>query len=253
MTTEPEVSFILHEAYSQPPPAHIVFVHGALDGSMAYRKVVMQLSGYNTTVYDRRGYGASVGLGATTDLDAHAEDLRSLVGDEPAVVIGHSFGGLVSQLFAAAHPELVSALGLYESPVPGWDDTSLDDEERETIPPLDDPSALVAWFYEHYGDIAWEDVRPGAQRALEAAGPALAADMIAARSFEGSYDPAALAVPTVVAHGENGSTRQVARAVRLAEAIPGAQLIVVPEAGHPCHRTHPDAFVAFVEATVALG
>jgi len=252
MTSEPEVSFILHEAYTQPAPAHIVFVHGALDGSMAYRKVVMQLSGYNTTVYDRRGYGASVGLGATTNLADHVEDLRSLIGEEPAVVIGHSFGGLVSQLFAAEHPELVSALGLYESPVPGWQDAS-ELAEEDVIPRLDDPSALVAWFYERYGDVAWADVRPGAQKALEAAGPALAADMSAARSFEGSYDPGGLAVPAIVAHGENGSPRQVARAQRLAEAIPGAQLMVVPEAGHPCHRTHPQEFVAFVEATVALG
>jgi len=252
MTMEPEVTFILHEAFIQPPPAHIVFVHGALDASMAYRKVVMQLPSYNTTVYDRRGYGASVALGATTNLDRHVEDLRSLIGDEPAVVIGHSFGGLVSQLFATAHPELVSALGLYESPVPGWAETP-ENGEDEMFPSLDDPTALVAWFYERYGDTAWAEVRPAAQRALEAAGPALAADVSAARSFDGTYDPSELSVPTIVAHGENGSLRQVARAERLAEVIPGAQLMVVPEAGHPCHRTHPNAFVAFVEATVALG
>ena len=53
--------------------------------------------------YDRRGYGRSTSLGVG-DLSVHADDLLDLIGDRPAVVVGHSLGGVVALVAAERRP-----------------------------------------------------------------------------------------------------------------------------------------------------
>ena len=46
------------------------------------------------------------------------DDLASVVGDEPAIVVGHSLGGVVALAFASRHPQLAPAVVAYEAPMP---------------------------------------------------------------------------------------------------------------------------------------
>lgn len=242
----PDVSFIVHETWKDPAPADVVLVHGALDRGMAFRKVVQGLHDYNTTVYDRRGYGASVDLGAADDLDVHVADLLELMGDRPAVVIGHSFGGLISLVAASRQPERFAALGVYEPPIPGVGVADFDDGRPS------EPADLVPWFYKRMGDTDWDDMPERARAALLAEGPGLAADLRGAFSGKDEFDPATVTMPTIVAHGEQSVKRHVERSVKLAEELPNGSLIVVPGAKHPAHRTHPAEFVEFVNQVIAL-
>lgn len=239
----PEVSFILHETWKDSAP-NVVLVHGALDRGMAFRKVVQGLHDYNTTVYDRRGYGASVDLGAEPDLDVHVADLLELMGEEPTVVIGHSFGGLISLLAASRHPERFAALGIFEAPIPGRGIASGDARPTE-------PDEAVAWFYKRQGDSAWDEVPERAKGALLAEGPALLADLNAAGAYDGPFDAAAIAVPTVVGWGDASGQHQIDRSVALVDEMPNAEAHPIAGAKHPAHRTHPAEFLAFIEATVA--
>lgn len=245
--TSETVRHILHEASMDPAPADIILVHGALDRGMAFRKVAQHLHRYNVTMYDRRGYGASVTMAPTTDMDVHIADLLGLMTDRPAVVIGHSFGGLISLLAATKHPDRFAALGIYEAPMPG---TKLGDGGGPTPP--EDPDDLVRWFYKRQGDDAFDEMPERAQSALLAEGPGLAADLSAVASLTEPLDATAIAVPTVVAYGAESNDRHVTRSQALVEQLPNAQVFVAEGAKHPCHRTHPDQFVAFIKATVDL-
>jgi class 3 adenylate cyclase len=66
--------------------------------------------------FDRRGVGLSDPVDGTTTLEERMDDLRAVmdaVGSERAALFGMSEGAMTSMLFAATHPERVSALVLW--------------------------------------------------------------------------------------------------------------------------------------------
>ena len=241
---------ILHEAYDEPA-GNIILVHGALDRGMAFRAVVARLGDYDTTVYDRRGYGASLDMPLAGSLDDHVEDLLGLIDGEPSFVIGHSYGGVVSMLAAARHPELIPVLGVFEPPIPGIVlPTDLPGPQPE---PPDDAEHLVRWMYRRVvGESAFDRMGEQARKALVAEAPALRSDLANVRDMNPAFDPSTVKVPTLVGYGGQSIPRHIARAEWLAENLPQGSLMEAPDAAHPCHRTHPAQFVAFIKATIAL-
>lgn len=244
------VTSILHEAYDEPA-GNIILVHGALDRGMAFRGVVQRLGDYNTTVYDRRGYGASLDLPLATSLNDHVEDLLGLIDGTPSIVIGHSYGGVVSMLAAARHPELIPVLGVFEPPIPGI--VLPTDEPGPHPDPPEDPEHLVRWMYRRVvGESAFDRMGEQARKALVAEAPALKSDLTNVRDMSPAFDPSVVHVPTMVGYGGQSIPRHIARAEWLAENLPQGSLMAAPDAAHPCHRTHPEQFVAFIKATIAL-
>jgi pimeloyl-ACP methyl ester carboxylesterase len=72
-----------------------------------------------TCAYDRAGLGNSVSLPGVHDARAEIDDLAHLLDgarlDPPYVLVGHSYGGLLARLFAAAHPQEVAGLVLVDA------------------------------------------------------------------------------------------------------------------------------------------
>src|SRR3954471_16185578 len=91
----------------------VVLVHGSMDRSAAFARARRHLRDLHVVVYDRRGYGRSVGLGAPS-VDGHAEDLLAILDGRPGVVVGHSIGGLIALVAAQRVPELMQAVGAFE-------------------------------------------------------------------------------------------------------------------------------------------
>jgi len=91
-----------------------------MDRSSAFARCCGHLRDLHTIRYDRRGYGKSVDLGAVP-IDGHIADLVDVLDGRPGVVVGHSLGGVIALGAAQRHPELVRAVGAYESPMP-WVD-----------------------------------------------------------------------------------------------------------------------------------
>src|SRR5215210_7308903 len=96
----------------------VVLVHGSMDRSAGFIRTERQLAGRNVARYDRRGYGRSIDAGVATTLDDHVADLFTVIDGRPSVVIGHSLGGIVALVAAQREPELVRAVGAFESPRP---------------------------------------------------------------------------------------------------------------------------------------
>ena len=241
---------ILYDASSEPR-ANVVLVHGALDRSMAFRGVLQRLYAYDVTVYDRRGYGAAVGLTSATSIDDHVADLISVLDDTPSVVIGHSMGGAIAMLAAVARPDLVQALGVFEAPLPGIRLPT--DEAPASVSVPEDPEHLVRWMYRRVvGESAFDRMDPRAQRALVDEAPALRADLESMHDGVEPLDPAAIVAPTVVGYGTESAPRHIARAEWLAEQLPEATLFEASGAQHGCHRSHPELFASFVIEAAGL-
>lgn len=78
--------------------------------------------GYRVTTYDLRGHGASARPATGYTSAAMAEDLRGLhaaLDLKPALVVGHSFGGVVGLHTALLAPECIRGVILSDSFFPG--------------------------------------------------------------------------------------------------------------------------------------
>jgi proline iminopeptidase len=67
--------------------------------------------------FDQRGVGASECVDGRCDLDAYMADIEALrvhFGVDSRHVLGHSWGGLLAQVYAAGSPERVRSLVVVE-------------------------------------------------------------------------------------------------------------------------------------------
>lgn len=94
----------------------VVLIHGACVDADFWRDCAEILCKHHRVfTYDRRGYGRNEET-ADHSIPVQAEDaflLLQRIG-EPCFVVGHSAGSLIAMELAAAHPEFVSGLLLYE-------------------------------------------------------------------------------------------------------------------------------------------
>jgi pimeloyl-ACP methyl ester carboxylesterase len=106
----------------------VALVHGSMDRSGGMLRVRRLLqSSYRVLRYDRRGYARSLAAGPPASFDQQVADLVALLAGRPAVLVGHSFGGLVCLALAERRPELVRAVLAYEAPkmwAPWWPGSS---------------------------------------------------------------------------------------------------------------------------------
>jgi lipase len=223
----------------------VVFVHGVLDRGRAFNRVAGKLDGAcRMEWYDRRGYGRSRELpGAPAGVDRHVDDLVAVLGGQPAVLLGHSFGGISALGAAVRTPELVDAVVLYETSIawaPGWDDDGM-----EAIHSAADPvdAALTLMLGAAYARMD-DDER--AWRRIEARAFLTEEHSVRARV---PYDVARIAAPVVYGYGDEIPMPKVVDF--LAENLAQFEAMRVPGAGHHAHRTHPDEIAALVRIALA--
>jgi pimeloyl-ACP methyl ester carboxylesterase len=96
----------------------VVLVHGSVGNGPATWSAVQPLAErYELVVPNRGGYPPNPPL-ERIDFERQAEELAPLLGDE-AHLVGHSYGGVISLLIAARHPERVRSLTVSEPPALG--------------------------------------------------------------------------------------------------------------------------------------
>lgn len=226
----------------------VVLVHGTMDRSSSFGRVARVLDEFRTIRYDRRGYGHSVDLGPPEGMDQQVDDLLDVIGDQPAMVAGHSYGGTVALAAAARAPELVSGVVAYESPMQWLDWWPRDSAGASAVAAASDPADAAERFMRRMiGDARWMKLPPSTREARRAEGATLIAEMTHARPPSPvPFDPADISQPVIAAHGTEGAAHHARSAQALAEAAPAGELAVVDGAGHGVHLTHPAEFAALV-------
>jgi len=246
---------------SQAEAPLVVLVHGSLDRSASFTRVLRRLDDLHTVVYDRRGYHHSRGvLPLNATLDGHADDLLEVIGGRPAVVVGHSFGGDIA-LSAALRDEGASTIlsvAAYEPPMP-WLAGYRRSAPTAGAPPTpvgsggpdEAGTAAERFFRRMVGDAAWERLPEHTKAARRADGPALEAELTAIRVPDAPFDVSLLTIPATFARGEHSASRHRYAVAWLLEHAPGAQLVEIPGASHGAHLTHPGGFADLARAAVA--
>jgi pimeloyl-ACP methyl ester carboxylesterase len=120
----------------QGSPA-VVFESGLMSTVLSWANIQPEIAKATRAVcYDRAGLGWSDPGPAPRDADQIVKELHELLAlagiSAPFILVGHSFAGLTTRLFAARYPEEVSGLILIDPVVPGeWNPPN--DHNRKRI------------------------------------------------------------------------------------------------------------------------
>jgi 3-oxoadipate enol-lactonase len=176
-------------------------------------------------------------------LDAH--------GIERATLVGHSMGGMVAQDFVATWPERVAKLVLYgTTPAFGGRDPAFAEAFlKARLGPLEDGRGMAAAAPEMLAGMfppgADPEAMPKAVAAMSAIPEAVYRDTVRClTTFDRRASLPGIGVPTLLTAGELDQAAPLKTMQRMAEAIPGARLTVIPRAGHMIHLEQPAAFRA---------
>ncbi|MES9536007.1 alpha/beta fold hydrolase [Actinomadura sp. NPDC000600] len=213
---------------------------------------------------DLRGFGGSLLGDEEPSVDAMADDVARMcrsLGVRRAVFGGLSMGGYVAMALCRRHPDLV--LGLVLAATRATADTGpvrenrlrqadALEEERSTRVLVDEvlPGLVGPTTYRQRALVY------GRVRGLVQATPPQAAAW-AQRAMAGRADSfetlRALRVPALVMIGDEDALATEDEARAMADAMPNAELLVVPRAGHLCSVEQPDLFnQAVAEFAAAL-
>jgi len=243
----------------------VVYVHGLLASSATWQDVLVPASaGRPAIAVDLPGFGFSdrppaydYSVGGESRALAAFLDARGI---GRAVLVGNSLGGAAAMLLAADRPERVAGLVLVDPASPSgripWTILGL------RTPWLGETAlALASRPFIAYGlrhrlyargtrvtegaiDDAWRPLRiPGTRRA------ALAAIRSDPRAHLGVE--ARVRVPTLIVWGERDRLLPASEGERMASRIAGAELRVIPDAGHLPQRERPEAVAAAVAGFVS--
>ncbi|MHC4820567.1 MAG: alpha/beta fold hydrolase [Planctomycetota bacterium] len=175
-------------------------------------------------------------------------------GDRPAVVMGSSFGGMVAQAAALAHPDRVAALVLLGTGA-GWSALPLRLKLLSRMHGLVGrrpyPRAFATIMMPPF-KFPGSQLRETLRRQMLHRTKGYVGDCLdAMRGFDPRSGLAELEVPTLVIHGAGDPVFSWARGLELADTIPGARHVEVPRCGHLPQSTHPEIVVDEVNRFLA--
>jgi pimeloyl-ACP methyl ester carboxylesterase len=209
-------------------------------------------------VFDKRGVGLSDPVPRPPTIEERMDDIRAVMdaaGSQSAALIGYSEGGVMSALFAAAHPERTRALVMYETWVCGL------------LDPLENP-----------GGERWMQVDRDVRNAIEHWGEGASLDLVAPslsssaldRRLYGTFERAAMSpgmakalwesfvevdirpvlptisVPTLIVH-HTGSHIPVENAHYAARHVPGARFVELDGIDHAPFTHDADRIAGEIE------
>ncbi|WP_026455042.1 alpha/beta fold hydrolase [Saccharomonospora iraqiensis] len=232
------------------PP--IVLLHALMGRARTWRSVARWLRPYGHVVgLDARGHGYARNLpvGRTEDFAADVAGLVTQLGEGPAVLVGHSMGGLHALVTAATRPELVRAV-VVEDMAPDLRELSVETWRGhfDSWPvPFRSPEH-VREFFGRAGDYFVECVErrdDGYHLIADPDDLYAVAEEWTRRDFRPYVD--AVRCPVLVIEAGD-SAMPPGQQAELAARVPGGRHVVVPDAAHVVHDDAPDEYRGAVEA-----
>jgi pimeloyl-ACP methyl ester carboxylesterase len=207
---------------------------------------------------DQRGFGYTPLGEGEPSLDLAADDLARLLdelGLERAVIGGLSMGGYVAMAFARRHPGRISGLLLADTKatadprevLAGRERIARAVLERGTVKVLTEEEGLAENLL---GPATMPELTAHVRELIAEASPAAVA--WAQRAMAARPDSlevlAGLDCPAAVVVGEADTVTPLYEAQLMTEALPDAELTVIPSVGHLSSLEAPETFNAVVRA-----
>ena len=262
------------------PP--LLFIHGWLDHGRGFDPLIAKLpQTFRTIALDLRGHGRSGhapgGLYHVTDYLADVDFLLDALGLESVHLVGHSLGGTVALLYAAARPERVRSLTSIESLGPsGGEPEAAVDRLRRFLRDLHKPALkrvyanvdeAAAKLRANNSGLSEEAALLFARHGTEpvsapggtdggGSGVRFTFDPAHRRAFGMAFDEAqtlalfrAISCPVQVIHGTHGYSLDDAQMLARLQALRADPPIAVP-GSHHVHLDSPEEVARHVAAFV---
>lgn len=195
-----------------------LLLHGIGMGRSVYLDVIQRLRG-RIIALDLPGFGEAPEPTRNLTMERHADLVAAYlrhVGADPVVVIGHSMGSQIGAELAARHPSLVAGVVL-AGPTVNKAARNIGSQARYLLSDLVGERPLVIWR--------------GAREYLRG-GPHLIRKIRATVVHEPEKAFARIECPVLVLRGEDDPLAPMSWCREIIDAIPGADLQVIPDHGH---------------------
>jgi len=260
----------LRMAYMDVPPTGqpngrtVILFHGMNFGGFYFAGPidVLRKEGFRVVVPDQIGFGRSskpIMPYNFHDMALNSRKLLQTLGVTKVTVIGHSMGGMLAARFSASFPDITERTVIYD-PIGLTDPRyerpwrSADDAYKATMAQSNDQRwqgfyANIRRYFPSPG--AWKPEYEQCVRILYA--PTLGGDWPRLAMVRSIYqqilylDPVVYDWPkikskTLVIGGEKDGADFPKLARHIADTIPGAELVIIPNAGHVPHLEVPGLF-----------
>ena len=248
----------LHYEASGTGTIPVVLVHGYGMSSEVWEKAMPLFpSDYRWLAVDLRGFGHSDKPEGGYSCPELAEDIAAFLDGlelSQAVLIGHSFGGLVVQHFAASHPERVLALVLsntFAATLPPKGLTPAVEQRINGYGSADENRKVFSASVPRYFDAANvtpADIGRFVEIGLQSGNPALRETLKANYTTPAIPAPrhAALRAPVLILVATHDPFGTFDQAVAMSDAFPNSRIRVITRSGHTPMWEKPSEFAGTV-------
>lgn len=233
----------------------LVFVHGATMTGAGMAPLAAQFPEYNCITVDLPGHGRSGGKTRTT-VEGFTDSVMALVEElqeagtatDQVTFVGFSMGGCITVETALRRPDWLKRAVVLSSGADLKGNTPL----LDTVNAMEDSDFRAADLYVHMGG------RYTAKEELEAETEALVAtkcedvvgisDLRTACDYSRQKDVSGIAVPLLVAAGDDDEIVPVHIPIRLRDAVPDSELLILPYRGHSAIYEEMDTVVRTIRS-----
>lgn len=234
----------------------VVFIHGFPFTHALWNPQIEALKGkFRVIVPDLRGFGESAGgvnEGRHSTMDDYADDVAALLAAleiEEAILVGLSMGGYVAFAFHRKYSEKIQALVLCDTRAEADSEEGKQNRYKliENVQQQGAKAAVEAMLPKLFAPATYEaqpEVVAGIQKLIEENNPQgiINAAAALAERPDSTATLAQIRVPTLIMVGEHDQLTPPPLSQALADGLPGAVLITIPDAGHLSNLENPTEF-----------
>jgi pimeloyl-ACP methyl ester carboxylesterase len=258
---------VYYKAVGQGEPTFIL-LHGFGASLFSWREVMGPLSQYGRVIaYDRPAFGLTERPMTWSGTNPYSPEgnmdlllgLMDQFGVQKAILVGNSAGGTLAMQFTLVHPDRVQALILVDPAVysgggPTWVQLLGDSPQMQHLGPLFVRSISTSGI--QILTTAWHDpskitpaIMDGYTQPLKVNNwdQALWDFTLASHDTGLTRHLKDFNLPILVITGDDDRIVPTAESEKLAGELPGASLVVIPNAGHVPHEERPGDFMQAVE------
>jgi non-heme chloroperoxidase len=243
---------LYYEDEGAGPP--LLFLHGwATSGQVWGAQQADFVRDHRVVTVDWRGCGRSGRPVRGNTIAGVLADLVSLIGAlrlESPVVVGSSIGGTFATELALRHPEVVAAVMPVDGPAFWPAQTTTMDELMDGLR-TDRAGCVADWVPRWFAPGAAPALIDWTIRQVLDSGVYIDDQLPAFNSYDPRPDLPGLRAPIHYLHGELDTEVPVHVARAAAALTPGAEVSVIPGAGHMPHQEQPVAFNAALRTALA--
>ena len=233
----------------------LLYLHGAgSNGHFGHKLLEILSAAHSPLSLDYPGHGRSSGIESLKSVAAYSDFVYAFwkkLGVRPAFLLGHSMGGAIAMDLALRHSDMVEGLGLIctaakfkipEENTQIWKQVM---QGRVSQPFTKDSCS---------GSTPIQVVREGWMEQIKTDPRVRYFDLVACSEVDLTSKLSEIRKPTLVLTGQDDMSIPASRGEQLRDGIPGAKLIVVPQAGHwlPIEKSREacDAITAFLNSSM---